>query len=111
MKSFFTLLLIIFSAQSFSAQTLYNKKISKVHVNTDYGYYFKIEGTMEDPDNCGGSSGVSWYKLKSDTPYVKEFFSLLMTAYLADKQVTFRLDGCSPGTNPYPIVIHGNMHD
>jgi hypothetical protein len=106
MKLISTLFLIsvFFSTNSHSAKNVDNKIVSRVHVNTTGGYYFKTASSMIDPDSCGSTS---WYKLKNGS-YTKEAFGLLLTAKVANKPVSFYLNGCS-GT--YPSVDWINVHD
>lgn len=106
MKFIKVLILIpsLFSAYSHSAKNIDNKILSRVHVNTSGGYYFKTASSMVDPDGCGSST---WYKLKNGT-YTKEAFSLLLAAKVAKKPVSFYLNGCS---GSYPSVDWINVHD
>ena len=93
------------TANAYSATTLANHTISKVHLNFSSGIFIQTKETMMNPDNCGSSF---WYRVEKGSSYEKESYSLLLAAYTAGKKVNIGLDGCL-GDNPKIFWV--NIHD
>ena len=56
-----------------------------------------------DPDDCGRQD---YYILPSDHPHFSQIYSLLLAAQMANKKVSFSIDGCHQGI---PAIVHVGM--
>lgn len=92
-------------SETVNPEVLSNLTVSRTHVNTNYGYFFKTTQTMENPHNC---SSNAWYRLNPDGSHTKEAFSLLLAAHMSGKKVQLSLNGCD---STYPKVDWINIHD
>lgn len=89
---------LILLSFSVNAELLNDQKLKKVHVNGNGGYYLQTQSPMNDNEECGSNG---WYKLDSNKTFVKEMFTVALSAYMAEKNVQLSLSGCNGG---YPAV-------
>ncbi|MBW8184286.1 hypothetical protein [Shewanella nanhaiensis] len=54
--------------------------------------YIYPEGGVQNPPSCHGSNG-DYLSYKMNRPMAKEYFSMLMLAFAAQKTVSFRTEG------------------
>ena len=53
-----------------------------------------------DPDSCGRQD---YYILPNDHPHFSQIYSMLLAVQLANKKVSFNIDGCHQGI---PSIVH-----
>lgn len=53
-----------------------------------------------DPDNCGRQD---YYILSNEHPHFSQIYSMLLAVQLANKKVSFHIDGCHQGI---PAISH-----
>lgn len=56
-----------------------------------------------DPDNCGRQD---YYILPNEHPHFSQIYSMLLAAQMANKKVSFNIDGCHQGI---PAIVHVGM--
>lgn len=102
---FLTLSAALFVASPvYGASGVSDRTLKKVHVNVGSGIYFQTDQAMINPDGC---NGTAWYHVRPGTSYEKEVLSILLSAEMANKKITFYLNGCIDG---YPAVDWVNVH-
>ncbi|KPZ73136.1 hypothetical protein AN944_00284 [Shewanella sp. P1-14-1] len=78
---------------SVSAEANTTAKITKIlmYEQGDIIYVYP-EGGVQNPPSCHGSNG-DYLSYKMSRPMAKEYFSMLMLAFAAQKTVAFRTEG------------------
>ena len=107
MKVFYraTLFLIVmaWSSQSLAAEWVLNRNVKYLYAG-EVGdrYAVKLTGIQPNPDACMSANDLL---IESSNPKLKEMWSLLLAAYMANNTVNLYLSGCGTGTyNKIPVV-------
>jgi hypothetical protein len=86
--------------------TVSNKTIKLVHVHAESGVFFETNEAFINPFSC---TQVGRYRIAPGATYEKEILSILLSAKMADKKITFHIPTGCPGG--YVQVDWVSTHD
>lgn len=98
--------LLLLASISVHADTVGDKTIKMVHVHSSSGIYFETNEPFINPFSCT-QDGI--YRVSPGSQYEKEIFSILLSAKMANKKVTFHIPTGCPGG--FVQVDWINTHD
>ncbi|MFA0813115.1 hypothetical protein [Microbulbifer epialgicus] len=81
----------------YAAQWISNVEILKIFVQPNARMYLKVSGSVPDLNCAGNEEGM--LEFDTDAPHFKEQYSLILSAYMANKPVSIYVNGC--GHYPY----------
>ena len=101
----FVILSVFFSLAS-NAGFSPSGKISQLYGN---GYWVLVQIDNPSKHNPNECNSDSYYALNLNNEASKNLYSMLLSAHLAQKPVTFWVSGCSGQSNGYPNISSVKM--
>ena len=78
-----------------------NTTVTNVLVNPSSEILIKLASGVSGE----GCNKNDWAKIKTSTPYYRELFNLVLSAFLSGRKITVKLQGCSY----YPVVVRAEL--
>ena len=103
------LVFLLFPPFTYAGQWSGSVNITKIYPNSndngDGTIYFEFS-VMNNPD--GECESPNYIALLKSNKLESEIYSLALSAYMANKQVTYYVNGCD--ALGHPVLLHMNLH-